>query len=313
MTTTPNEQGFDGFYPPTENWSKFPHQIIAYLPQFDKKHIILLVYLLRHTWGYGDDDPKKITIDEFMHGRKRRDGSRIDGGTGLAKSSVINGLDELQRMGFIEVETDDRDKARIEKFYMLRMSKIYTSDVQNLDTGGIKIRQRSEKDTPDRNLQENTSIAATASDTSSPSKAKTPPTRLLTKIVKESFAPIIARFSLSLDWEKLTPAEQNAAWPRIGTILASLKELDGEQNITPAELEAAYAEYRRRYPDAAYPAGNGKIAGMLSTYRATQRGKARQASIPTRMPRQDCARCHGSGIYEKDGLDYQCNCSEEAR
>ena len=36
-----------------------------------------LAMMTRHTWGYREYGLKKhITLDEFMHGRKRRDGIR---------------------------------------------------------------------------------------------------------------------------------------------------------------------------------------------------------------------------------------------
>jgi len=34
-----------------------------------------VLYILRHTWGF-QDTSKRITSDEFEHGRKRIDGTR---------------------------------------------------------------------------------------------------------------------------------------------------------------------------------------------------------------------------------------------
>jgi len=83
---------FDGFIPPVDNYSKLPHQFINLLPQFETvAEIKVTLYILRHTWGYNDDS-KKLTLDEFMNGRKFRNGKRMDAGTGLAKSSIIDGL-----------------------------------------------------------------------------------------------------------------------------------------------------------------------------------------------------------------------------
>jgi DNA-binding PadR family transcriptional regulator len=156
---------FQGFAEPQENWSRLPHVLINALPIFETKaELSVVLYILRHTWGYGDEE-KKITLDEFMNGRKRKDGTRIDSGTGMVKQSIINGLQRAEQHGFIEVEVDDSDKARIEKFYSLRMSKNHTSDVQSLDIGGLKVRQRSEKETSERNKKKKTSKSAKAEDT----------------------------------------------------------------------------------------------------------------------------------------------------
>src|SRR5215475_104512 len=37
----------------------------------------VVMYIMRHTWGFQEyNAPKRITIDEFVDGRKRADGSR---------------------------------------------------------------------------------------------------------------------------------------------------------------------------------------------------------------------------------------------
>lgn len=82
----------------------------------------LVEYVLKHTWGYSEFDMvKKITTDEFMFGRKKKSGERIDNGTGLSKPSVIAGLKSAVTHGLLEEETDDSDKARIKKYYKLKM------------------------------------------------------------------------------------------------------------------------------------------------------------------------------------------------
>ena len=56
-----------------------------------------------------------------MKGRKKRDGTRMDKGTGLSKKSVILGLQKAEKHGFIEVDLDKRDMARMKKVYKLKM------------------------------------------------------------------------------------------------------------------------------------------------------------------------------------------------
>lgn len=146
---------FEGFDLPQENWSKLPHAFIEALPQITSlAEMKVILYILRHTWGYREfDDPKTITADEFAHGRKYKDGSRIDNGIGMGEPAIRAGLKNAVEHGFINVDIDDRDKARIEKSYKLAMKQ----DDQRVDNrpsgllkstpGSMIIDPRSEKET----------------------------------------------------------------------------------------------------------------------------------------------------------------------
>jgi hypothetical protein len=82
----------------------------------------VVTYVMRHTWGFREfDQPKRITIDEFVNGRKHRDGSRMDSGTGLSKSAVLDGIQRAIAHGFIVCFVDDSDKARVKSYYALKM------------------------------------------------------------------------------------------------------------------------------------------------------------------------------------------------
>jgi hypothetical protein len=118
---------FTGFPIPKQNYSKLPHSFIDLLPSFNSMaELKVVIYLLRHTWGYSEfGQTKKITIDEFMNGRKLKDGSRMDQGTGLSNNSVITGLKRAIDHKYILVEIDDHDKARIKKYYALNMHASY--------------------------------------------------------------------------------------------------------------------------------------------------------------------------------------------
>ena len=134
-------------------------------------------YVLKHTWGYHEYGlTKHITTNEFMHGRQRKDGSRMDRGTGLSKPSVIDGLKKAVIHGFLVESVDASDRARIRKSYALRMltdrggdsesnpplstdTEPDRADVKNLDTGvknvdtrGKETSPRSEKDTLERHF-----------------------------------------------------------------------------------------------------------------------------------------------------------------
>ncbi len=166
----PDAARFPGFDLPEQNWFKMPNEwtnITAEIKSLAELKIV--EYVLRHTWGYQEYGiAKKITIDEFMHGRKRADKLRMDKGTGLSKQSVINGIKSAVNRGLLKEEIDDSDKARIKKYYLLRMkSKSDNSDVKDLDIGskhldieGQQFRHRTEKDTLEIKQQERNVVVA---------------------------------------------------------------------------------------------------------------------------------------------------------
>ena len=142
------ENTFVGFDVPRENWSKLPHAFIENMHLMTGSEIKVILYILRHTWGF-QDNRKKITLDEFENGRKRRDRSRLDSGTGLSRGAVKDGLKRAIEHGFIEVEEDDSDLGRVKRYYSLKMLS-----VKNLPPEGQKVTPResetgppSEKDT----------------------------------------------------------------------------------------------------------------------------------------------------------------------
>lgn len=155
---------FNGFAQPEENWSKLPHQFIHMLPLIDTiAEMKVILYVLRHTWGY-QDDWKCISIDEFINGRIKKDKERLDQGTGLSKQSVITGLKKAVQHGFLVVNTDDSDAGRIKKSYSLnvapRVSNVSEADVKTLDppvqivdSNGLNLGHRTEKETLETNLK----------------------------------------------------------------------------------------------------------------------------------------------------------------
>jgi hypothetical protein len=173
---------FDGFVPPTKNYFPMPNNwpdISAGITNLAELKVV--EYVLRHTWGYHEYGIcKTISVDEFMHGRRRQDGSRMDKGTGLSEQGVRNGLHKAIKEGYLISEVDASDAGRIKKSYALRMqadtrqvqtldppqtidpstgtkfipggSKDYTPGVQDLDLRVPEFIPRTEKDTLERHL-----------------------------------------------------------------------------------------------------------------------------------------------------------------
>lgn len=179
---------FEGFIQPKKNYFHMPNMWIDICAEIDNlAELKITQYVLRHTWGYQEYGiPKAITIDEFMHGRKRTDGTRMDKGTGLSKQSVVDGVKRSVKHEYLVCVIDDTDKARVTKSYALKMrsegvkdldtmpdvkdldiengcqetrhqmSRTLTLDVKETDISGLNSRQRSEKDTLEKHLEKNT-------------------------------------------------------------------------------------------------------------------------------------------------------------
>jgi len=120
-----DEEVFPGFWHPnnSEGFSKMPHELIDRLDKIESlSELKVILYIMRHTWGFQEfERGKKITTDEFMHGRKRADGSRMDNGTGLSDWGVKDGIAKAIKHGYVLCETDTKDKARIKKYYKINI------------------------------------------------------------------------------------------------------------------------------------------------------------------------------------------------
>lgn len=131
---------FTGFEKPKANYFKVPNSFwnIEDLTIHEK---FVLLYILRHTWGYQEFDiTKRITVDEFQNGRKEKDGSRMDKGCGVSRGAISNALKKLESLEYILVETDGSDAGRIKKSYMLNMAK---GSVHHMNAEFIEDTQRS--------------------------------------------------------------------------------------------------------------------------------------------------------------------------
>lgn len=194
MAETPSPSAFHGFEPPKQNWFRMPYDWVYLCAEISSVAEIKVVqYVMRHTWGYQEYDILKfITLDEFMNGRwNKRLRVRMDKGTGLSKPSVIKGLKSAVERGLLIEEADDSDKARVRKYYSLRMTstspnnlnetaevgdyqagvKDLKADVKNLypvvqtiNSGCKNSLHRTEKETLARNLEkDNNNVALSSS------------------------------------------------------------------------------------------------------------------------------------------------------
>jgi len=130
-----DETVFPGFNLSFKGYSQLPNEWLDEIMQIDNvAEMKVVLYIYRHTWGFQEkknspdepakhDEIKAITTDEFMHGRKKADGTRMDRGTGLSNRSVIDGLRNAVKHGYILETVNDKDKGRVVKSYALNILK----------------------------------------------------------------------------------------------------------------------------------------------------------------------------------------------
>src|SRR3954454_18165698 len=110
---------FSGFDRPESNFFRMPNSWTDITAEIDNiAELKVVEYILRHTWGYQEYEIKKhITIDEFVNGRRRQDGSRMDDGTGLSERGVYDGIRKAVQDGLVEEEADTSDRGRVKKYF----------------------------------------------------------------------------------------------------------------------------------------------------------------------------------------------------
>src|SRR3954451_22168029 len=122
MTDTTEPYEFSGFLSP--NTTPVPDVLFdELLLQLDNAELRVLLYIIRRTYGFkkSSDD---ISISQMVDGITRKDGTVLDGGTGLARSSVkraIIGL--LEKNIIVRKHNQANDGGNEPNTYGLRYDK----------------------------------------------------------------------------------------------------------------------------------------------------------------------------------------------
>lgn len=122
-----------------EQWVALPRELLQCLPAFRSlAELKVVLYVLSHTYGYREyASMKAITLDEFEHGRKRADGTRIDEGTGLSRASIKLGLKQAREDGFLYEVVDDHDRARIVRWYAVQLPSDGSASTRGRDSSPL--------------------------------------------------------------------------------------------------------------------------------------------------------------------------------
>src|SRR5215213_7565443 len=96
---------------PNPNTTPFPNCIVdEYLPYFTGAELKVILYLVRRTLGF-HKTRDAISLNQICNGIVRKDGRRLDHGTGLHKSTACDALNSLINWGMIKRVTR-RDPVR---------------------------------------------------------------------------------------------------------------------------------------------------------------------------------------------------------
>lgn len=92
------------------NSTQIPDVILDYwMAELSGAEFKVLLYIARRTYGFGKDSDA-ISLNQISQGVTRRDGTALDRGTGVSKSSVARALNELEERRIILRKTN-RTKA----------------------------------------------------------------------------------------------------------------------------------------------------------------------------------------------------------
>jgi hypothetical protein len=110
----------------SDGYSSLPNVWIDIVASIENlSELKAVMYVMRHTWGFQEYDQfKHITLDEFMNGRKRRDGTRMDCGIRLTEKAVIAGLKLAVEHGLLVCDEDNSDPGRKKRSYKLKMLSV---------------------------------------------------------------------------------------------------------------------------------------------------------------------------------------------
>ncbi len=267
---------FNGFENPQSNYVKVP-DAFWHITDLTVHQKTVLLYILRHTWGYQEFGIyKSITIDEFQKGRKRSDSSRMDAGVGISRGSAHKSLKVLEEKGYIEVNTDAKDAARVKKSYRLNMAK---DSVQEMNTAFTERTQRSpiehsvspderdqrktlKKDTKRKKKKDSAPVGAAAKDKPQSSKPEVSP---FNDTSHQGLFGVVARQSQGFKKDDNIP---EAMGRRIGKDVAIIREMSEPPSV--AELTEMFRDWRTMTnPDTHVPVDGAKIVRAINLWRGS--------------------------------------------
>jgi hypothetical protein len=102
------------------------HGFCKLLYKIGSPEVRAATFVFEHTVCYLEyDTSKKITLDEFVNGRKRVNGTRFTEGCGFKDRANANrALKNLEAQQLLKIDVDKRDGARTKRFYRLTLPSV---------------------------------------------------------------------------------------------------------------------------------------------------------------------------------------------
>ena len=86
---------FDGFISP--NFTMVPDDFFNHVaPRLSGGEVKASLYIIRHTFGFKKESDN-ISLSQMLNGIVRKDGSRLDHGAGLSKTTLLESLKQLEK------------------------------------------------------------------------------------------------------------------------------------------------------------------------------------------------------------------------
>jgi len=139
MRPLPNWSGFTPVY-----YTQIPDEFFdIWLPHLLGAECKVLCYLMRHTFGWKKIEDR-ISFSQITDGIVRQDGTRLDGGAGVSRSTAQTAVDGLIAKGLIAVEPTERpDGGNGPNCYYVRMAESVTPPyTENRHRGSAENRHR---------------------------------------------------------------------------------------------------------------------------------------------------------------------------
>src|SRR5581483_10104344 len=100
-----------------QDWYSVPRDVADYMFLVGANTWRILSFTLDATNYTNQKEPKRITLDEFRFGRRKRDRSRLRAGTSASEPTILTSIREGIASDTLYVEADGHDQGRIQKRY----------------------------------------------------------------------------------------------------------------------------------------------------------------------------------------------------
>lgn len=109
------------------NTTQIPNEIFDKLmPLLGEAELKIVFYIARKTFGFGKPFGDKIPLSQIMEGTLKKNGERLDFGTGLKKGACLRAIAKLESLGILTVKRSRaEDGTKKTNHYILNVRNDY--------------------------------------------------------------------------------------------------------------------------------------------------------------------------------------------